>query len=407
MQLFVEYAAGREERPTLPLRLAFLGGDWIPLTLPGQIKALFNGCQVVSVGGPTETTLWNICYPIEDVDPTWRSIPYGRPMANTKYAILNEVLEDCPVWVTGMMYCAGDGLAKGYWRDEAKTRNAFIHHPRTGERLYRTGDLGRFLPDGTIEILGREDAQVKIRGHRIELGEIEHALLLSPGVKLAVVKAFGEPSGDRQLAAYIVPSGPLASPSDLRMHLQRLLPDYMLPSTFTMLQELPLTHSGKIDRKALPEPAHAVESGATSNPTREGLVNRIGMLVRQVLKAVPVAPDANLLCLGATSIDMVRISNLLERELGFRPRIDDFYRTPTVQALAAMYEAYLLGLRTGDFHSRLLAEKQPFWDELLLDPDERAAEPSHPSNSTWKRRMRRFSCDTRSAGPIGSMATRP
>ncbi len=168
------------------LRLAFLGGDWIPLSLPERLRSLVETVQIVSVGGPTETTLWNIWYPIEHVDPTWKSIPYGRPIANTHYHVLNEKLEPCPVWVPGQLYCAGVGLSKGYWRDPEKTSSRFIDHPQMG-RLYATGDLGRYLPDGTLEFLGRCDFQIKINGLRIEPGEIEAVLGKHSLVQSAVV----------------------------------------------------------------------------------------------------------------------------------------------------------------------------------------------------------------------------
>lgn len=186
------------------LRLAILGGDWLPVSLPDRLQALAPQTQILSIGGPTETTIWNIGYLIEQVDPNWKSIPYGQPMANSKYYILNEALEDCPVWVPGTMYCAGVQLAKGYWRNPEKTRDRFITHPRTGERLYCTGDLGRYLPDGNIEFLGRIDFQIKLRGHRIEAGEIEATLTQHPAVRSAVVTAISESSNTQGLAAYIV-----------------------------------------------------------------------------------------------------------------------------------------------------------------------------------------------------------
>ncbi|MBO1049480.1 MAG: amino acid adenylation domain-containing protein [Dolichospermum sp. DEX182a] len=210
LDIFLEYIDGCSDPWSSSLRLAFLGGDWISLTLPDRLQALVEGVQIVSVGGPTETTLWNIWYPITSVDPTWKSIPYGRPIANTRYYVLNEVLEHCPVWVTGELYCAGIGLAKGYWNDQQKTLEKFINHPRTGERLYRTGDLGRYLPDGNIEFLGRVDFQLKIRGYRIEPKEVEAALTQHPAIEAAVVTAVGEQHSKR-LVAYIVPSQQLIS----------------------------------------------------------------------------------------------------------------------------------------------------------------------------------------------------
>lgn len=145
--------------------------------------------------------MWDICYPIDEIDPEWTSIPYGRAMTNSRYYVLKDNLESCPAWVTGELCIGGVGLARGYWRDPKKTDQQFITH--AGERLYRSGDLGRFLPDGNIEILGRSDFQVKIRGHRIELGEIESVLKQHPLVDSAVATV-QEVNGSKQLVAYAV-----------------------------------------------------------------------------------------------------------------------------------------------------------------------------------------------------------
>jgi amino acid adenylation domain-containing protein len=189
---------------TAGLRLVMMSGDWIPVPLPDRIKALWPQADVYSLGGATEASIWSICYPIAQVDPTWPSIPYGKPLTNQTFHVLDAQLNPRPMWIPGDLYIGGIGLALGYWKDEAKTSEHFITHPRTGERLYKTGDLGRYLPDGDIEFLGREDSQVKIRGHRIELGEIETALLQHPSIREAVVNTVGDPKGNRQLVAYVV-----------------------------------------------------------------------------------------------------------------------------------------------------------------------------------------------------------
>jgi amino acid adenylation domain-containing protein len=204
MEMFLEYMDDRPKAMSCPLRLALLSGDWIPLSLPDRIRKLGEGIQVTSLGGATEASIWSILYPVETVDTAWKSIPYGKPMINQKLQVLNEVLEPCPVWVPGQLYIGGIGLAKGYWNDEEKTRANFIFHPRTGERLYRTGDTGRYLPDGNIEFLGREDNQVKIQGFRVELGEIEAALAQHPRVRTAIVTTAGETRGNKRLVAYVV-----------------------------------------------------------------------------------------------------------------------------------------------------------------------------------------------------------
>ncbi|MET0647781.1 MAG: nitroreductase family protein, partial [Pyrinomonadaceae bacterium] len=181
-----------------------LSGDWIPVTLPERVRALSPQARVVSLGGATEASIWSILYEIEEVEAGWRSIPYGRPMVNQQFHVLNEALEPCPVWVTGQLHIGGVGLAKGYWKDEEKSGRSFIRHPVSGERLYRTGDMGRYLPDGEIEFLGREDTQVKVEGHRIELGEVEAALEGHERVRGAVALAVGPARTKRHLVAYVV-----------------------------------------------------------------------------------------------------------------------------------------------------------------------------------------------------------
>ncbi|KYG01554.1 hypothetical protein BE21_56455 [Sorangium cellulosum] len=210
MQMLVEHledATSRGEPVPASLRWVILSGDFIPVALPDRLRSLISGVAVIGAGGPTETTVWDICYPIEEVDAAWNSIPYGRPMRNATYRVLNESLEECPEWVPGELFIGGVGLARGYFRDDERTRASFILHPRTGERLYRSGDLGRWLPDGNIEILGRRDLQVKIRGHRIEPGEIEEVLKQHAGVRDAVVLATGDSAVNKHLLAFVVRRG--------------------------------------------------------------------------------------------------------------------------------------------------------------------------------------------------------
>ncbi|MEO1592147.1 MAG: amino acid adenylation domain-containing protein, partial [Cyanobacteria bacterium J06632_22] len=182
------------------LRLAMLSGDWIPLTLPEQFKQQFSDAQLISLGGATEASIWSIAYPIETVDPSWHSIPYGRPLAHQQWYVLDENLHPCPPWVTGQLHIGGVGLAQGYWNRPELTTERFITNPLNqastaldkdihGGKLYKTGDLGRYLPHGTLEFLGREDFQVKVNGYRVELGEIESALQQYPAISSAVVDA--------------------------------------------------------------------------------------------------------------------------------------------------------------------------------------------------------------------------
>jgi amino acid adenylation domain-containing protein len=171
------------------LRLVLLSGDWIPLSLPDRVRALWPEARVVSLGGATEGAIWSIFHEIDRVDPGWTSIPYGKPLTNQSFHVLDGDFRPRPVWVPGELHIGGAGVALGYWNDPERTAASFVTDPHTGQRLYRTGDLGRYLPDGSIEFLGRQDFQVKINGHRVELGEIEAALEAHPGVARAAVTA--------------------------------------------------------------------------------------------------------------------------------------------------------------------------------------------------------------------------
>ncbi|MEQ8973608.1 MAG: amino acid adenylation domain-containing protein [Coleofasciculus sp. C1-SOL-03] len=334
MEMVVDYAEGQSVALPDSLRLAILGGDWLPVSLPDRIRALVPRIELLSIGGPTETTIWNIGYLIEKVDPNWKSIPYGQPMANSKYYILNDALADCPVWVPGQMYCSGVQLAKGYWRNPEKTEDSFCSHPRTGERLYRTGDLGCYRPDGNIEFLGRVDFQIKIRGHRIEAGEIEAALTQHPAVKAAVVSAIQE-----RLLAYIV-ANKKAAPTveELRNVLSRKLPDYMIPSAFIVLEKLPLSANGKVDRRVLPNPEGFIQELEVDYvPPQNDIEQRIATVWQTVLNLEKVGVNSNFFEIGGNSLLITTIYNKLRKSL--LNEVDsislvDLFKYPTIRSLA-------------------------------------------------------------------------
>lgn len=381
MDMLLEYAGDRADAIPTTLRLAFLGGDWIPLTIPQRLANLVKEAKVVSVGGPTETTLWNIWYPVEQFDPSWHSIPYGRPIPNTHYYILNEALVECPTWVPGEMCVAGVGVAKGYWRDTEKTNAKFIQHPRTGERLYRTGDSGRFRPDGTIEFVGRVDFQVKINGQRIEPGEIEAILQQHEAVNGAIVTVHQNPKGKKSLVAYItVIEAQTVNLDDLRLFLQERLPEHMVPSVIVPLPQFPLTANSKVDRRSLPDPftvetsVNADANTDKSQPASE-LAIKITQIVAEVLQLESIDLNADLLSLGANSLDMVRIGNQLEKAFKSRPRIDELFRLKSIQALVNYYQKHnksATGSNSGtpdpivNGHPSLLSSYR-----VILDPVER------------------------------------
>ncbi|CUY79188.1 non-ribosomal peptide synthetase [Serratia marcescens] len=195
------------------LRLALLSGDWIPLTLPESLATRLPQLQLVALGGATEAAIWSNYHCWQGRDATWRSIPYGLPLSNQGFRVLDDNMADCPVWLPGNLYISGAGLAQGYLKDAEKTARHFIHHPHDQQRLYWTGDRARYLPNGELEFLGRADNQLKIKGHRIEPGEIEAALSALPGVESACVVPHGEGS-QRQLLALVSAQRQPANPVD-------------------------------------------------------------------------------------------------------------------------------------------------------------------------------------------------
>ena len=340
MEMLVDYAESHSVALPSSLRLVIMGGDWLPVSLPNRLKALVPDVQVLSIGGPTETTIWNIGYSIEKVEPNWQSIPYGQPMANSKYYILNGALEDCPVWVPGQMYCAGVQLAKGYWRDAEKTQANFITHPRTGERIYRTGDLGRYCPDGNIEFLGRVDFQIKIRGYRIEAGEIETTLTQHPAVRSAIVTLVGEQSGNQRLVAYILSDQtPTPTPEEINHLLKQKLSDYMLPSAYVFLDEFPLSANGKVDRRALPTQADSLQKIEVSYVAPQTEIEQMITTVwQEVLGVEKVGINDNLFDLGGNSLLVTKIYQKIKDKLPNNEVIClslvDLFKLPTIRLLS-------------------------------------------------------------------------
>ncbi|NET07728.1 MAG: amino acid adenylation domain-containing protein [Symploca sp. SIO2B6] len=336
MQMMVDYAVDDPQILAF-LRLVLLSGDWLPLTLPTQIKAQVKEVEVISLGGATEASIWSILYPIKAIDPAWKSIPYGCPMANQRFYVLNELLEPSPVWVPGQLYIGGIGLAMGYWQQEAKTTASFITHPCTGERLYRTGDLGHYLPDGNIEFIGREDFQVKIGGYRIELGEIEAVLGQYPAVDKAVVAVAGKQLSEKRVVAYVVPHQEISS-DQLRSFLHEKLPEYMIPSAFVFLEVLPLSSNGKVDRRALPNPEILLrELEVNYVAPQNDLEETIATVWQQVLDLEKVGVNNNFFEIGGNSLLITKIysqlKNILPNEVECISLVD-LFKYPTISALA-------------------------------------------------------------------------
>lgn len=378
MEMLVEHTSSRPGGGLGSLRVVMLSGDWIPTGLPARIKGQAPQVDVIGLGGPTEASIWQAIYPIREVRSDWKSVPYGRPLTNHRLLILDWLLDPCPVGVPGEIYIGGAGLARGYWRDEARTNALFVAHPRTGERLYRSGDMGRYLPDGNIEFVGREDFQVKVSGHRIELGEVEAALAQHPGVSSAVAAAFGERGGQRRLIAYVVAAGP-AAPSDevLRGYLATKLPDYMVPSIFIQLAALPLSSNGKVDRKALPPPERANdEEDPSFAAPRDPVEREIADLFAKVLDLEKVSIHDNFFQLGGNSLAGTQMITRLRAAFGIDVPLRSLFEASTVSKLSAELARLQLAQQDLAHAAGLLAEIEALDEQAVAEMLRREAAPS-------------------------------
>jgi iturin family lipopeptide synthetase A len=264
-------------------------------------------------------------------------VPIGKPLQNSTVYVLDPALEPCPVFVPGEIYVGGDMVSVGYLGNPELTAERFIASPfKAGERLFKTGDFGRWLDSGDIDYLGRRDDQVKVRGLRIECGEVEHALRAHEGVREAVVVG-RRAGGDVILAAYLTVSpGAAFDAGALRAHASRTLPDYMIPASFVCLQEFPRTSSGKIDRRALPDPVLLPVNGAESVAPRDATEAAVAAIWRDVLGLESVGIHDDFLLLGGHSLKAARVVARMQRELMMNVALVDLFRHPTIAELAAL-----------------------------------------------------------------------
>ena len=299
------------------------------------------GIRLINEYGPTETVVGCVVHEVNQESAREGAIPIGRPIANTKVYVLDEQMEPVPVGVGGELYIGGAGLARGYLKRPGLTAQRFVANPygERGSRLYRTGDRVRYHPDGELEYLGRLDQQVKVRGFRIELGEVESALLSHPRVSQAVVLARDGEGGQSQLVAYVVASGAVVTNADLREHLQRTLPEYMVPGLFVSLSSLPQTAHGKIDRRALPAPDPTSELQQRYVPPRTPTEQALASIWAEVLRLEKVGAQHNFFELGGHSLLAMRAAARIREVFAVELPLRVLFEEPTVRGLARQIEA--------------------------------------------------------------------
>ncbi|MCK5057354.1 MAG: amino acid adenylation domain-containing protein, partial [Candidatus Aminicenantes bacterium] len=354
--VFVDALSVRNIKKLSNLKYIFVAGEELLPGLVEKFRKYNTGITLENIYGPTEGTVYTGSYSLSNYEGSG-SVPIGKPMPNVRLYILDRDENLQPIGVPGELCIVGDGVAAGYLNNPELTAEKFInsgvgerravpgtHHSsfiaHHSDLLYKTGDLARWLADGNIEYLGRMDYQVKIRGFRIELGEIENRLLSHEKIKEAVVVIRGENSGDKYLGAYIVVKSaePVAVPSGLRQYLSRTLPDYMIPSYFVQIEKLPLTPTGKVDRKMLPEPE--IKAGKKYTPPQKDTEKKLVGTWSEILNRVPqtIGIDDHFFELGGHSLKAIRLLTKIHRDFDVSVTLTDFFNNPTIRWLSLFIE---------------------------------------------------------------------
>ncbi|WP_281560968.1 non-ribosomal peptide synthetase [Thalassomonas sp. RHCl1] len=354
--LLVEQLDMQKRISSAPLKLVMMSGDWIDPGLPKRLWDAFPGVVTYSLGGATEGSIWSINYPITEDTGGRKSVPYGKPLSNQRFYIVNQDLQLSPVGVPGELCIAGDGVARCYYGDETLSAERFVYHHELGQKLYRTGDLGRYLSDGNIEFIGRADHQIKIRGFRIELGEIEQQITACKEVESCVVAARTDSGGEKYLVAWVIEDNQESSPEQsgkgepaeqdpgqrqqflarqLRSQLQQNLPEYMLPTFFVFTKRWPLTANGKVDMKSLPGSEHYVMPALYQAPETEEEQQLLEIWAELLdIPAKKISIAANFFELGGHSLLAIRMVSRMEDVFGQKLALRQVYNNNTIKALA-------------------------------------------------------------------------
>jgi len=336
----------------LPRKFLITGGESLTAPLLEKVRSLSPHCEVVNHYGPTETTIGSLTMRLAKYrnDSGVGVIPIGRPIANTRTYILDARRELVPVGVAGELYIAGEGVTAGYLNQPDLTAERFFQECFTGDpasRMYRTGDLARYLPDGTIEFLGRTDDQVKIRGYRIELGEVESVLVRHDAVQQAIVTARADETGDRRLVAYVVLRDTTPAVTDsLRAWMREQLPEYMIPACIVFLARLPLTSNGKVDRQHLPNPADSQTQAGVYIAPRNAVETGIAEIWSDVLHLNRISIEDNFFEIGGHSLLATQVISRVRRRLNIDVPLRVLFETPTITALAEAVTQMLRGSQT-------------------------------------------------------------
>ncbi len=323
-----------------PLRLMILGGDWVATDTPDRLKHTAPNCQLFTVGGPTEISVWNIFSPVSAHEENWSSLPYGKPADNSAYLVLSYDGGIAPMWVAGEMLCTGTGVFDGYLHRPDLNEKAFIEHPRFG-RLYRTGDIGRMRPCGNLEFIGRTDNRIKLNGHRIELSEIEQLTSELDGVLQSVALLVPSQQGDKLALCYLI-NGRDDDTLEARLK-QRFadrLPVALMPQIWLGVEQWPLTANNKIDRQQLSEKCSG--SGEEQLAIEGALAQLIASQWQSLIDARVEFMSDNFFMLGADSITATRLVSEIKATFGVDISLADVFLSPTLQQQTTLIGEKLL-----------------------------------------------------------------
>jgi len=332
------------------LRLVFLSGDWIPLSLPITVTSFFPSAVVVGLGGATEAAIWSNYFIIDKIQPEWKSIPYGKPIQNTRYYILDDNLDHCDIQQPGNLYIGGDCLALGYYNDSKLTNSKFIKDPfNPGYKLYKTGDKAQWMADGNIEFLGREDEQLKIRGYRVEMGEIKNAALQNRAIKEALVLPDKSDRHNIKVVLFITTyDNRKLEVKDLKRDLRRSLPDYMIPAAIIQYDEFPVTINGKIDTKVLfYDYVNSLNDNMLKNITIEPakdlhFVTPVHEIIYNIwseaLKTKEISLTDNFFDIGGDSLLALSVLSKIESALKVKLKLRVFFDSPRLKDLGEAIE---------------------------------------------------------------------
>ena len=355
--------AGDEAR-VLPRTLLVLGGERVPWDLIDRVRRI-SDVAILNHYGPTETTVGSCTFPIADGPGEHRpgSVPIGRPISNTSCYVLDDELEPVPLGVAGRLFVGGAGVARGYASDETLTAERFLVDPFApgGGRMYDTGDRARWLPDGALEFLGRADEQVKIRGYRVEPAEVDEALRAHGQVRDCITVAHETAGGELRLVAYCAIDGTLDQ-EELRLHLAGWLPEFMLPSAIAIIDQLPRTPSGKIDKQGLPDPESLAPAQAAYVAPRTPLEETIAGIWAQVLGVSPVGVDDDFFALGGHSLLATQVVAQVRSDFAVDLPLHSLFTYPTVATLTEEIMS-MMGASEEDETARLIAELEGMSDE--------------------------------------------